>query len=569
MDQGWALPTGQYNSKNIFFCHGYREHLTGQGMAAQQTYLGTFLGQWEAATLYGGSTEPNETHVCGDMNIDVYQGKWLRPDYSLLSLSRLIKSACDINNFHQLVQDITRVQFNSVTNITKISCIDHIYTNAKFRCSAATVTSFGDSDHDLISYTRFSKNPPTPSRIVVKRSYKDFKQEEFLNDVRQTDWTEVQSCDDVDLATECLTRKLRYILNVHAPWVRVQQRKNFAPWITNETKELIKQRDIWKQRAKDLAILHPVACPEQIQAWGEFKKYRNQINNRKKSEEKMYKAGKIAENSDSPEIVWKNAKLFMGWKSSGTPHQLKVDNQLVTSAKKIAKLMNEFFIGKVQKIRSAMQNSVFSLAKVHDIMENKTCKLKLQHVSEAKVKKVLRSLSNSRSTGLDELDNFSVKLAADYIAKPLHHIVTLSIMQQKFPTSWKYSKVLPLHKKEDLLERKNYRPVAILSPLSKVLEKIVYEHLYDYFTVNRIFHPNLHGYRKNRSTQTALLQMYDRWVRAASAGQVSGVVLLDLSAAFDLVDPNLLLQKLRAYGVEDDMLCWMESYLTDWQAASC
>ena len=53
------------------------------------------------------------------------------------------------------------------------------------------------------------------------------------------------------------------------------------------------------------------------------------------------------------------------------------------------------------------------------------------------------------------------------------------------------------------------------------------------------------------------MQMYDRWVRAASAGQVSGVVLLDLSAAFDLVDPSFLLQKLKAYGVEDDMLCWM------------
>ena len=168
---------------------------------------------------------------------------------------------------------------------------------------------------------------------------------------------------------------------------------------------------------------------------------------------------------------------------------------------------------------------------------------------------------------MDELDNFSVKVAADYIAKPLHHIVTLSIMQQKFPSSWKSSKVLPLHKKEDKLERKNYRPVAILSPLSKVLEKIVYEHLYDYFTVNKLFHQNLHGYRKNRSTQTALLQMYDRWVRAASDGQVSGVVLLDLSAAFDLVDPALLLQKLRAYGVEDDMICWMESYLTGRQQA--
>ena len=109
--------------------------------------------------------------------------------------------------------------------------------------------------------------------------------------------------------------------------------------------------------------------------------------------------------------------------------------------------------------------------------------------------------------------------------------------------------------------------MAILSPLSKVLEKIVYEHLYDYFTVNKLFHPNLHGYRKNRSTQTALLQMYDRWVRAASNGQVSGVVLLDLSAAFDLVDPALLLKKLRAYGVEDDIICWMESYLTGRQQA--
>ena len=120
-----------------------------------------------------------------------------------------------------------------------------------------------------------------------------------------------------------------------------------------------------------------------------------------------------------------------------------------------------------------------------------------------------------------------------------------------------------MHKKLDPLHKKNYRPVAILSPLSKVLEKLVYEQMYSYFTVNKILHPNLHGYRTNRSTQTALLQMYDRWVQAASKGQVSGAVLLDLSAAFDLVPADTLLRKLEVYGVDSDLLAWIKSYMSD------
>ena len=120
---------------------------------------------------------------------------------------------------------------------------------------------------------------------------------------------------------------------------------------------------------------------------------------------------------------------------------------------------------------------------------------------------------------------------------------------------------MPLHKKGDKLERKNYRPVAILSPLSKVLEKVVYQQIYSYFTRNGLFHPNLQGYRRNRSTQTALLQIYDRWIRAANSGKLSGVVMLDLSAAFDLVDPDLMLRKLKIYGFDKDSLSWINSYL--------
>ena len=283
----------------------------------------------------------------------------------------------------------------------------------------------------------------------------------------------------------------------------------------------------------------------------------------------MYKAEKLAEVSDNPGIVWKSAKAFMGWTSPGTPSQIKVKNDLITSAKEIARHMNEYFIQKVLAIRSSMQAAYFSISTVRSIMKNKKCKLQLSHINVGKVQKILKSLSSSRSTSIDELDNYSLKLAAEYITLPIHHILCLSIIQSRFPQSWKYSKVLPLHKKDDKLDLKNYRPVSILSPVSKIVEKVVYEQIYEYFTRNNLFHPNLHGYRGNRSTQTALLQMYDRWVRAAHGeghgqqGQLSGVVLLDLSAAFDIVDHSLLLQKLKVYGFDECFLAWVESYLTN------
>ena len=447
-----------------------------------------------------------------------------------------------------------------------MSCIDHVYTNVKHRCSKVMVTSFGDSDHELIGYTRYTKEPPSPARTIRKRSYKNFNPEKYLEDMSQVDWSEVLSCPDLNLATEIFTRKIKCILDVHAPWIIFQQRKFFSPWITEETKELIKHREELKQRAKDLAVRdrdlgHVSVSEEQAEAWLQFKQLRNRITNQKRNEEHNFKSAKISNSLDSPSATWSTAKAFMDWKSTGTPHQLEGNNVLETKAFRIAKLMNEFVINKVKTIRLGIASAQVNLSECLKLMVGKRCSLTLSHVSKETVKKVLKSLKNSRSVSVDELDNYSVKLAADFIFEPLHHIITLSIMQNEFPTNWKYTKVIPLHKKDSQLERKNYRPVSLLSPLSKVLEKVVFTQIYEYFTNNKIFHPNLHGYRRNRSTQTAMFQMYDRWVRTAAQGQVSGVVLLDLSAAFDLVDSNLLLQKMKVYGLDENFCSWIGSYL--------
>ena len=284
---------------------------------------------------------------------------------------------------------------------------------------------------------------------------------------------------------------------------------------------MIQKREELKQKAKDLALRdqnRDMVSEEQQDAWIQFKQLRNKINNKTRNEEHTFIKEKISTSLDSPSATWSTAKTFMDWKSTGTPHQLEVNNVLETKACRIAKLMNEFFIEKVRTIRDSMAAAPENLSQCLKLMVGKSCSLTLNHVTKDTVKKLLKNLKNSRSTSVDELDNYSVKLAADYIYEPLHHIITLSIMQNKFPSNWKYTKVIPLHKKQSQLERKNYRPVAILSPLSKVLEKIVYMQIYDYLTQSKLFHQNLHGYRQNRSTQTALLQMYDRWIRAAAEG---------------------------------------------------
>ena len=73
-----------------------------------------------------------------------------------------------------------------------------------------------------------------------------------------------------------------------------------------------------------------------------------------------------------------------------------------------------------------------------------------------------------------------------------------------------------------------------------MIEKAVYEQMYQYFSSLMIFHPNMHSFRRHRSTQTALLSLYDKLVRAAANGKVNGVVLLDFSAAFNLVEPEMI-----------------------------
>ena len=167
----------------------------------------------------------------------------------------------------------------------------------------------------------------------------------------------------------------------------------------------------------------------------------------------------------------------------------------------------------------------------------------------------------SEATGCDNIGTRLLKIAAPYIAESVTYICNQSIITSQFPEKWKKAKVTPLHKggpKDDL---NNYRPISILSVMSKFLEKHLHDSLMTYLVKFNLLHKNQSGFRPSHSCETALIGMISKWLESINKGSLIGTVMIDFKKAFDLVDHNVLLKKLKHYKLSDEALMWFASYL--------
>ena len=130
-----------------------------------------------------------------------------------------------------------------------------------------------------------------------------------------------------------------------------------------------------------------------------------------------------------------------------------------------------------------------------------------------------------------------------------------------FPDRLKEAQVTPLFKKNDPLDKKNYRPVSVLTNISKVFEKVICEQLCLYF--NDIFDNFLCAFRKGHGCQTVLLRILEDWREALDKNLYTAAILMDLSKAFDCLPHNILLEKLSAYGLSTKSVSLFSSYLSD------
>ena len=497
--------------------------------------------------------------------IDFYSTKYDRlvimGDFNLEPSTELIETLCNSYDLYNLVKEHTC--FKGVPK-----CYDLILTNCKhnFQNTVALTTGFSDFHKMTVTVLKTEYVKADPIQVNY-RDYKNYNPTLFREELKNKLNEDILSNINFNNFQNILCN----VLNKHAPLKKKYLRANDSPFMTKHLRKMIMNRS----RCKNAYMKNKT-----VENWEKYRKLRNEcVKVTKKVKMEYFQNININSVNDN-KIFWKTVKPNFSNKNNTHKIILVENGEIISENKKTAEVFNNYFINIVKdlnipEIAKSSENPITinadpieiilqnydehpSIVKIREHI-NETAIFSFKKVNETQIETEIKEINSKKAPGADGIPANILKETVDILKSPLTQLYNISVENQQFPNNLKYANVTPLFKKDENIDKTNYRPISILPSISKIFERLMFKQITT-FVENKLSQ-YLCGFRKGYNTQHALLRLIDKLNKSVDKTEKIGIFMMDLSKAFDCISHDLLIAKFNAYGFDKYSLKLIHSYL--------
>ena len=315
------------------------------------------------------------------------------------------------------------------------------------------------------------------------------------------------------------------------------------PWITPHIKRLSRKKQRLYNQAKLSNSPH---------YWDTYQSSKREIQKKCRMAYRNYMGKLFDENGTITKRLWTYIKSQRKDHCGIAPLVFNGTTHCDSSIK--AKILNEYFTS----VFTPPSPTTFAPMEGQHIPDIEPIYIDTNGVTE-----LLQKLKPHKATGPDEIPAYLLKETSNEMAPILTFIFQASLLQSSVPSDWKKANIVPLFKKGDRTVPNNYRPVSLTCICSKILEHIVYSHIFTHLTQYDILSDQQHGFRHLRSCETQLILTVNDLAESLNKMEQTDVIFLDFSKAFDRVSHPHLFHKLHHYGIRGHLLTWIKDFVSN------